>query len=198
MVKHYFTNDSNLSDELNIVEEVINGINYRFYSDSGVFSKSRVDFGSVLLIEALLENLSNEKTFLDLGSGYGPIGIVIKKEFPMIDVHLTDVNEKAVLLASKNSELNNVKTICYSSDGFEKITNNFEVISLNPPIRAGKKVIYKLYDEVYKALTNDGKFFIVIRKKHGAESHLGYLRKLFKEVDIIRKSKGYYVICMRK
>lgn len=198
MVKHYFTNDSNLSDELNIIKEEINGITYRFYTDSGVFSKSRVDFGSVLLIKVLIEHLDGEGTFLDLGSGYGPIGTVVKKNFPKITVHQTDINEKAVILASKNSELNKVITKCYQSDGFSNIKEAFDVISLNPPIRIGKQGVFALYDGVYNNLKEGGKFFIVIRKQQGALSHLEYLKKLFKTTEVVRKSKGYYVIFMQK
>lgn len=198
MVSHYFTNDSDLSDELRLIEEEINSIKYCFYSDGGVFSKNRVDFGSILLIESLLENLDNKGNFLDLGCGYGPIGIVVKKEFKDIDVHLTDVNLKAVELAKKNSELNEVITKSYPSDGFADIKEKFDVISLNPPIRAGKQVIFKLYEEAYNNLKNKGYFYIVIRKKHGALSHLEYLKKIFNNTEVIKKSKGYYVISMQK
>lgn len=198
MTSHYFTNDSKLNDELNLIEEVINGNKYRFYTDGGVFSKKRVDFGSLLLIESLLKDLKTEDNFLDLGCGYGPIGIVIKKQFPEMDVHLTDINEKAVLLANKNSELNKVKTKCYSSKGFENITENFAVISLNPPIRAGKKAVFELYKSAHQNLITGGNFWIVIRKKHGAFSHLEYLKKLFKKTEIIRKNKGYFVIYLQK
>lgn len=198
MVKHYFTNDSNLSDELNIIKEEINGISYRFYTDSGVFSKSKVDFGSVLLIKVLIEHLDGEGTFLDLGSGYGPIGIVVKRNFPKITVHQTDINEKAVIFTSKNSKLNKVTTKCYQSDGFSNIKEAFDVISLNPPIRIGKQGVFALYDGVYNNLKEGGKCFIVIRKQQGALSHLEYLKKLFKTTEVVRKSKGYYVIFMQK
>lgn len=198
MTSHYFTNDSKLSDELNVIEKDINGILYRFYTDSGVFSKNRVDFGSLLLIESLLKNLTDEDNFLDLGCGYGPIGIVVKKQFPKIDVHQVDINEKAVLLTNKNSKLNKVTTKSYLSKGFAEVGEKFSVISLNPPIRAGKKVVFELYQDSYKNLKENGSFWIVIRKKQGALSHLEYLKTIFKKVKIITKNKGYFVICMQK
>lgn len=198
MKSHYFKNDSNLSDELNLIEKEINGKKYRFYTDSGVFSKRRLDFGTILLIETLLLNLKNEGKFLDLGSGYGPIGITVKKEFPKLVVHSTDVNEKAVLLTEKNSSLNQVEVESYLSDGFLNITENFNIISLNPPIRTGKETVFRLYDEVYENLIKGGSFWIVIRKKQGAESHIKYLKKLFSNLEIIKKRKGYYVIHMQK
>ena len=197
-MSHYFTNDSKLSNELILVEEIINGKNYRFYTDGGVFSKNNVDFGSLLLINVLMNNLKDESSFLDLGSGYGPIGIVIKDEFKNMSVHLTDVNEKAITLAKNNSELNKVKTNCYVSNGFAEIKESFDVISLNPPIRAGKKTIFNLYVEASNHLNENGKFFIVIKKKHGADSHKEYLKTLFKNIEVLEKSKGYFVMCLTK
>lgn len=197
MTSHYFTNDSNLSKKLNLLETSVNGINYRFYTDSGVFSKNNLDFGSLLLIKTILKSELVGK-FLDLGCGYGPIGIVVSKTNPKLEVHQTDVNEKAVLLTSKNSVLNKVKTKCYNSDGFSNITARFNYVSLNPPIRAGKEIIYKLYQEAYDNLETKGIFWIVIRKKQGALSHLEFLKGLFTNVEIVKKSKGYYVIKMQK
>lgn len=197
MGSHYFINDPNLKEELKLIIENISGSDYRFYTDSGVFSKRRVDFGSKLLIETIIFE-KNKQLFLDLGCGYGPIGIVIKDKYPNLDVHQTDINEKAVLLAQKNSTLNNVITNCYYSDGFKNITNKFDVISLNPPIRAGKDAVYQLYDEAYKNLNIDGSFWIVIRKNQGALSHLKYLENIFDKTKIVKKSKGYYVIRAEK
>lgn len=197
MGSHYFINDPNLKEELKIIEENINGINYRFYTDSGVFSKRRVDFGTKLLIETLVLD-KKEGLFLDLGCGYGPIGIVMKNKYPLLNVHQIDINKKAVLLAQENSELNNVTTKSYHSDGFENVTVNFDVISLNPPIRAGKDIVYSLYDQAYANLNTDGSLWIVIRKNQGALSHFKYLEKIFDNTKIIKKSKGYYVIRAEK
>lgn len=197
MGSHYFINDPNLKEELKIIEEDINGINYRFYTDSGVFSKRRVDFGTKLLIETLLID-NKEGLFLDLGCGYGPIGIVIKNKYPLLNVHQVDINKKAVLLTQENSKINNVETECYYSDGFKNVTINFDVITLNPPIRAGKDIVYDLYDQAYANLNAGGSFWIVIRKNQGALSHFKYLEETFDKTKIIKKNKGYYVIKAEK
>ena len=137
------------------VEEDING-NYRFTLIVVSFQK-RVDFGTKLLIETLLID-NKEGLFLDLGCGYGPIGIVIKNKYPLLNVHQVDINKKAVLLTQENSKINNVETECYYSDGFKNVTINFDVITLNPPIRAGKDIVYDLYDQAYANLNAGGSF----------------------------------------
>lgn len=198
MTSHYFTNDSKLNEELKLITETINGITYRFYTDSGVFSKNTLDFGSVLLIKEVLKDIENKGKFLDLGCGYGPIGIVISKVNPKLVVSQTDINEKAVILAEKNSKLNDVITKTYHSDGFSNIKDSFNYITLNPPIRIGKKAVFELYQKAYEKLENEGIFWIVVRKKQGALSHLDYLKTIFKKTEITNKSKGYYVIKMQK
>ncbi len=197
MSSHYFINDPNLKSKLKKIAINSNGISYRFYTDSGVFSKDRVDYGSLLLIETF-KTEKEEGTFLDLGCGYGPIGIMFKKTHPKWEVHQTDINEKAIALTIENNNLNNVNNKCYLSDGFNKINDEFNVILLNPPIRAGKKVVFSLYDSCYENLKIDGELWVVIRKNQGALSHLNYLEKIFNNGLIVTKSKGFYVLKIKK
>ncbi len=194
---HYFKNDSNLKENLKLIVCNFNGKQYRFYTDSGVFSRTQVDEGSLILLKSL-DIPTSTKTLLDLGSGYGPIGIIIKDQCPKIDILQTDVNEKAILLCEKNNKLNDVQTTCEVSDGFKNIKTTFDMITLNPPIRAGKEVVYELYTKSFDHLNKDGSFWIVVRKKQGALSHIKFLETIFKEVKIINKSKGYYVIKCQK
>lgn len=193
MNNHYFKNDPNLKHDEKEITSSINGILYRFYTDSGVFSKDKLDQGSLILINAL-DMPETTKDFLDLGCGYGPIGIVVKKTHPNLHVVQTDVNSRAVELCKKNALLNNIKTNCYESDGFENIDGTFDFITLNPPIRAGKIVIFKLYEDAYKSLNNNGQFWIVIRKQQGALSHIKVLEEIFDNVSVVTKSKGYFVV----
>lgn len=196
MSSHYFLNDPELDSELFEIEEEIDGIKYRFYTANGVFSKRRVDLGSLILLNSL--DLDNSGRLLDLGCGYGPIGIVIKKTNPKIDVEQVDINEKAVELTKINSTLNNTITKSYISDGFSSVEGLFDNIILNPPIRAGKKVVFNLYEEAYEHLNKGGNFWIVIRKQQGALSHKKYLESIFDKVEIIRRNKGYFVIKLEK
>ncbi len=196
MSNHYFVNQTDIKEKTYEIKVELNGKSYRFFGGSGVFSKRQIDFGTLLLINSL--DLTNEGTFLDLGAGYGPVGIIVKKTFENLDVHQVDINRRAVQLCKKNSQLNEVSTNCYYSDGFSEIKINFDYIALNPPIRAGKKIVYKLYDQAYENLNVGGSFWVVVRKRQGAESHLTYLAKIFNNATIIAKKHGYFVIKMKK
>ncbi|WP_373425332.1 class I SAM-dependent methyltransferase [Paracholeplasma vituli] len=166
-------------------------------TDSGVFSRHNFDFGSKTMVE-LFKPHEGAKSFLDLGCGYGPIGTIVKKTFPFLEVTLSDVNPRAVQLAKQNLLKNDVSATVIESDGFNQIQSLFDVILLNPPIRAGKQTVFTLYLESEKHLLNDGELWIVIQKKQGAESSIKYLKTLFKKVDIIDKNKGYFVIRNKK
>lgn len=197
MSGHYFKNDLGLKHDYQSYTIEINGHQYRFLTDAGVFSKTYLDFGTRSLLE-VLEIESNDQTFLDLGCGYGPIGIYIKKNYPQLEVTSSDVNERAVNLTKENAKFNQTSLNALVSDGFNEITTRFDVISLNPPIRAGKEVIFRLYDEAYDHLNPMGKLWVVIQKKQGAESTIKYLNNRFNNCKIVSKNKGYYLLVAKK
>ncbi len=196
-MSHYFVNNPNQKSNIKTFDFIYDGKVYRFSSDDGVFSKGKIDFGTKTLIEAI--SLKNkEADLLDLGCGYGVIGIILKDKYPNIKLTQTDINLRAIELAKINAETNYIKSNIFYSDGFEKINGQFDVITLNPPIRTGKETIFRLYSEVYEHLKNGGEFYIVIQKKQGAPSHQKYLKELFKNIEVICKNKGYFVFKMQK
>ncbi|HBT59243.1 MAG TPA: 16S rRNA methyltransferase [Acholeplasmataceae bacterium] len=197
MSGHYFKNNPALKHAYQSYTIELNGHQYRFLTDAGVFSKTYLDFGTRSLLN-VLEIDDQAQRFLDLGCGYGPIGIYVKKNYPNLDVHLSDVNDRAVLLAQKNATENQVVLTTIVSDGFNNHENTFDVITLNPPIRAGKEVIFRLYDESFEHLTIGGKLWIVIQKKQGAESTVKYLTNLFGNCMVVDKNKGYYILVSKK
>ena len=197
MSGHYFKNNPALKHAYQSYTIELNGHQYRFLTDAGVFSKTYLDFGTRSLLN-VLEIDDQAQRFLDLGCGYGPIGIYVKKNYPNLDVHLSDVNDRAVLLAQKNATENQVVLTTIVSDGFNHLKNTFDVITLNPPIRAGKEVIFRLYDESFEHLTIGGKLWIVIQKKQGAESTVKYLTNLFGNCMVVDKNKGYYILVSKK
>ena len=175
------------------------GKSYKFYVDRGVFSKSGVDFGSKLLIESFrVSNVSGP--IADIGCGWGPIGISIASDLWDREVVMVDINERAVELANMNASLNGLTNVqVYQKDlldGFKE--DSFASIVTNPPIRAGKKVIFKLYEQSVKALKNGGELWVVIQKKQGAPSTEKKLLELGLEVDIVKKEKGYFIIKGKK
>ncbi len=190
---HYFI-DENLEDDFRIINDTIMKKNYTFKTNSGVFSKEHVDTHSRLLIEQVIMHSKCTKV-LDVGCGYGVVGIVFAKHFN-ISVDMFDINERAVNLAIHNCELNGVLANVFVSDEFssEKIEDDYDTILLNPPIRAGKEVCYRLYEESFNHLCKGGSLYIVIHKKHGAKSSLKFLDNLYSNLEILYKKKGLYVV----
>lgn len=194
-MEHYFTQKTNAaSDER---EHLIHfaGERFTFITDHAVFSKSRLDHGSEVLIESMLRRASGR--VLDLGCGYGPIGVIIGK-LSALSVVMTDVNARAVALAKRNAERNNVPAEVFISDGFAEIEQCFDTILLNPPIRAGKELIYRLFAEAFQHLNPGGQFAIVIQKKQGADSARKELERLFGRCETIERSAGFHVLLCQK
>lgn len=171
------------------------GHNFRFETDAGVFSKSEVDFGSRVLIDAF-EAPEREGDFLDVGCGYGPIGLSIAKANEGRTVHLVDVNTRAIQLAEKNAAANGIQNVrIYESDGLSAVnTANFAAIITNPPIRAGKETIFRFYNESYEKLVSGGELWVVIQKKQGAPSTFSHLEEIFGQVEVVVKVKGYWIL----
>lgn len=196
MGDHYYSKSPQSSHKLKKLTSTLRNQSLIFMTDAGVFSRGRIDFGTKLLIESFLID-SIQGSFLDLGCGYGPIGITLAKTYPDRKVVLTDINERAIALTKKNAVENNVTNVeILQSDGFSKLTNQkFAAIITNPPIRAGKKVIYSLFEKSKEHLQPNGTLWIVIQKKQGAPSAIKYLESIYREVEIVQRKKGYFIIC---
>lgn len=170
-----------------------------FTSDAGVFSKKEVDFGSQLLLETFrFPRIDGD--ILDVGCGYGPIGLTLAKENPNCNLTLVDVNERALELTELNAKLNQVKNVTIKKSNLLSAIEGkkFASILSNPPIRAGKKVVHQLFEEAYSHLIDDGELWIVIQKKQGAPSAIEKLESLFSDVVVEKKSKGYFIISAKR
>lgn len=194
-MEQYFTNNPNLKSELRTIIYKNKNQTLNFYSDNGVFSKDKLDFGSTLLIDTILNKVNNDNlNILDVGCGYGFIGITLAK---FLNAHVTmcDVNLRALHLAKRNSELNKVGNLCQviESNIYENITDIYDLIITNPPIRAGKEVVYGILDGARDYLKEDGELWMVIRKNQGAKSTIQHLEKIYK-CEVVTKSKGFYII----
>ena len=174
----------------------VQGRTLAFTSDSGVFSRGEVDFGTDALLNALPESIQGR--VLDLGCGWGAVGVSVGKRYPDCRIVMTDVNARAAVLAAENARANGVKAETVIGDGLENVTGAFDYILTNPPIRAGKQVIYALFAACAKRLTEKGEMYLVIRKQQGAESAVRYLKTLFGAVDTVDRSGGFHVICCRE
>ena len=169
------------------------GLDLSFQTDAGVFSKGEVDTGTRLLLEALPEEMSGE--ILDLGCGWGVIGISIAKKWPGARVTMADVNTRALDLSRENAKRNGAEVTCVESDGMVALEGQtFDAVVTNPPIRAGKQVIYKMFADAAKSLKLGGALYLVIRKQQGAESCMKYLQTIYGNVEKLVKSGGFWVL----
>ncbi len=163
-----------------------------FKTDTAIFSRKHVDRGTELLLEAL--PFSFDKRALDLGCGWGAVGCCMKSIWPNADILLSDINQRAVEIARQNLSANNLNATVIQSDILDNIPGSFDLIVTNPPIRAGKSIVYRFFAQAANALTQDGKFLLVIRTKQGADSALAYLETLFSSVRIVNRGGGFKVI----
>lgn len=194
----YFDNNENLISKKREISVLLNDTKYTFISDNGVFSKGEVDYGSIALLKVLLKQ-DFTGNILDIGCGYGTIGLILAKNFPECNFLLSDVNIRACALARENKKSFGVKNVeIIESDIFQNINKNFDYIVTNPPIRAGKKVIYSIFEQSYHHLNQNGSLFIVIRRSHGAESAQKFIHSVFGNCELLKKDKGFYVYCATK
>lgn len=200
MSEHYYSNKPQVESKPRHFKFTLRGFVFSFETDAGVFSKSEVDFGSRVLIETFeMPNLSG--VVLDVGCGYGPIGLSLAKAYPDREVHMMDINERAVALSRKNAEVNGIQNVrVFESDGLSAVTEDVcaAAILTNPPIRAGKETIFRFYDEAYERLAESGELWVVIQKKQGAPSTVNKLQEKFAEVEVVEKEKGYWIIRAKK
>ena len=199
---HYFDGDPVTAEKRKLITYRVNGIDFEFISDTSVFSRHQTDFGTDLMLKAVIEDIKKNKdritdrSFLDLGCGIGTVGIVIKKCFMKMDVTGVDVNSSAVGLAVENAGYNGVKADFMVSDVLDKIPEDkkFDYIATNPPVRAGKKTAFAFYEQAYAHLENGGSFYCVLQRKQGAPSTAAKLTELFGNCETLEIDGGYRVM----
>ena len=194
-MSHYFTNDDKVESKPRNIAYSINGVDFSFESDNGVFSKNELDKGSELLIKTLLP-LNLGESVLDLGCGIGVIGLTLAYFHPGLYVCCTDVNMRALGLCSANAKSLKLsqKVTILQSDIYTEVEGKFDSIVSNPPIRAGKRVTYAIYTGALEHLNENGSLYIVIRKQQGALSVKSYLEELYGNVTVLAREKGYYIL----
>ncbi|MDD3241160.1 MAG: methyltransferase [Bacilli bacterium] len=187
----YFSNDK-LPSDIQKYHTKIYGKEFIFSTDNGVFSKEKLDYGTRFLLETIPIN-KFYGNILDIGCGYGPIGITVGK-LTNCFVDMCDVNKRAIHLAEINARDNKVDNVrIFESDTWSNIDKKYDVIITNPPIRAGKKVVYDIVMNAKDHLEKNGNLYIVIRKEQGAKSMIKDLEKYY-QVEVLEKNKGFFII----
>ena len=186
----YFDNVDLKSEIRKFDVDILNN-KFTFYSDNGVFCKEHLDFGSRLLLENIPWN-EITGSILDVGCGYGPIGIIASM-LTGNKVTMCDVNKRALHLAKMNAKENKIDALIIESDCYSNISGKYSTIITNPPIRAGKKIVYDILFSAKEYLIPDGTLFLVIHKDQGAKSLIKDLEDAY-NVQVLEKNKGFFVI----
>lgn len=195
MTDHYYSAHPRSEAHERIVYASLRGRALSLYTDAGVFSKSDVDRGTQLLVETVAVCAADR--VLDVGCGYGPIGIALAKE--VSSVAMIDVNARAVALAVRNAKRNHCANVhVYCGDKYDPVVGQrFDVIVTNPPIRAGKAVVYDIFAQSRLHLMACGALWFVMHQKHGVQSAIAYCKTLFRSVEVVEKHKGFRVVRAR-
>lgn len=197
---YYATNPDAAHDE-HIVDYHVAGVDLKFKTDAGVFSKMRVDYGSGVLIKSMHDVQFPGNNILDVGCGYGALGLFVAKFWPESTVDMVDVNERGLDLAKRNAELNHIEQVnIFASDVYDDIdpAKKYGLIITNPPIRAGKKVVSAILAGAFDHLMKDGILLVVIQKKQGEPSARKLLTSTFGNCAILQRDKGYYILQAKK
>ncbi|MCL6547381.1 MAG: methyltransferase [Alicyclobacillus sp.] len=193
MAEHYFTGTPTSESQPRTVEVFARGVRLQLWTDTGVFAKRGLDFGTRVLIEEV--RLPDGATAVDLGCGYGVVAAVLGRVYPDSRWVLLDVNRRAIELARRNVAELGPRAAVYESDGFAAVPDlEATDVLLNPPVRAGKAVVYRLFDEARRHLQPGGRLWVVIQKKQGAPSAKEKLASLFASVEVVARESGYHVI----
>lgn len=195
MTKMYYAENPDSAHDIHELKVTLLKQSFTFLTDSGVFSKKMVDYGSQVLLNTL--DFEKGKTLLDLGCGYGPLGISLAK-VQDVKPTMVDINNRAIDLAKQNAQKNGVEADIFQSNIYEKVNGTFDYIISNPPIRAGKQVVHTIISESINYLKVGGNLTIVIQKKQGAPSAKTKMEEVFGNVEILKRDKGYYILRSEK
>ncbi|OCT10841.1 16S rRNA methyltransferase [Paenibacillus pectinilyticus] len=194
MSEHYYTQKPSVKSDVHTTQEVLRGKTFTFLTDAGVFSKKGVDYGSKHLIETM--DLPDNASVLDVGCGYGPMGLSAAVICPKGHVTMVDINERAIELSIENAKRNGITNVTIlQSDLLEQVKNKrFDVVLTNPPIRAGKETVHRIFVDAYDCLVDGGSLWVVIQKKQGAPSAVKKLETMYSDVVEVSKDKGYRIL----
>ena len=187
----YYAENPDAAHDIHELRVELLGQKMAFLTDAGVFSKKMVDFGSQLLLKCL--EVNEGETVLDVGCGYGPLGLSLVKAYG-VQATMVDINNRALDLARQNAERNKVEARIFQSNIYEQVEGKFDHVISNPPIRAGKQVVHEIIEKSRDFLKYGGDLTIVIQKKQGAPSAKSKMEDVFGNCEIIKKDKGYYIL----
>lgn len=192
-MNQYFEENNNLKTEEKLITIRYKEKKYKFHTSNAVFSKDKFDYGSKILLETITENKLTGKV-LDLGCGYGVIGLLLATTNPNLSIDMVDITDRAIELSKKNAHsLNLNNTNIFKSNIYEQVSDRYNYIITNPPIRAGKDIIRKFLIGAKEHLEPKGELWFVMRKEHGVKSMIKELEEYYL-VELKTKSKGFFIV----
>ncbi len=194
-MQHYFIEKQHKLSDYFEFEDNVYDMPLKFRSCDSVFSKDQIDEGSRTLLNTIFDKVELKGNGLDLGCGYGVIGISIIKKLGL-NCDMIDVNGTAVELSNFNLILNGIRSGAkvFKSNGFEQVNSMYDFIVTNPPIKTGKALLFELMQGSFDHLNKGGTLTLVIRKSHGEESLKKHLINIFGNCEILKRNKGYYIL----
>jgi 16S rRNA G1207 methylase RsmC len=190
-MSHYYSEKQTSILKLSKIKSELRCGQFEFYTGSGVFSIGKVDKGSEILINNAV--VKDGWKVLDMGCGYGAVGIVMAKCYPKCKVVMTDVNKRAVKLARMNAKLNNVDVEIKQGNLYEGVDEKFDAIIVNPPQKAGKDICFLIIEKAKKYLKKDGLLQVVARHQKGGKPLQAKMEEVFGNVKDLVKKSGYRV-----
>ena len=171
-----------------------NEIHLKFETNDKVFSPKGIDIGTVCMLSVL--ELSPTDKVLDIGCGYGFVGIYISQFINPNQITMSDISKEALSLSKSNLELNGIQGVkIVKSDGLSNIEESgFSIILSNPPYHEDFSVPKKFIEDGYKKMIVGGKFYMVTKRKEWYKKKLISVFGGTKIVEI----NGYYVFVSEK
>jgi 16S rRNA (guanine1207-N2)-methyltransferase len=196
--EHYFSAKPKSKPRLGLIQTCLRGRNFEFLTSSGTFSKDHIDLGTRLLIESMI--LPEKGCVLDMGCGYGPIGVVAAALKPSLSVVMVDVNRRATLLASENAIKNHLNNVEVRRGDLYSVVDDltFDCVLSNPPVSAGMDTVKAVIYEAPKHLAHKGSLQMVVRSKIGGKRLLDFFHEAFGNVDVLARESGYRALISYK
>ena len=190
-MEHYFTNNEDLESKIKEINYNILDKKFTFYTDLGVFSKDKVDYGTDLLLKTYLNNHNESFKVLDVGCGYGVIGLVIES-ITNSKVDMIDINKRSVHLSKMNIKKFGSNNNVFYSDAYSEVNDTYDIVITNPPIRVGNDKLLEILIDAKKHLNEKGELWYVIRKDQGGITIMKKLESIY-NIEIKEKKKGYII-----